>query len=59
MRKHIARVGGTGRIDGNVPLVNMTNDAIFVDHESCAISEALLLVENSVIPDNGAFEIAE
>jgi len=59
MLKHVTRVYYGRRIDRDVSFVNVTNDAFFVDQESSAISKALLLIENTIIFDDGAFEVAE
>lgn len=37
----------------------MSNDAFLIDQERGAIAKALLFVEDSIILDDGAFEIAE
>lgn len=59
MRERVARLDHRRRIYGNVPFVNMPDDAFFIDQEGGAISEALLLVEDAVVFDDRAFEIAE
>ena len=59
MCKYVTRVGNAGWIDSRVSFVNVTNDAFFVDQESGAIAKALLLVEDTIILDDCAFEIAE
>ena len=59
MRKDIARIFRAGWIDSDVAFVDVLNDSVFVDHESCAISEALIFIEDTVIFHHGAFEIAE
>ena len=48
-----------GWIDGDVSFVNVPDDAFFIDQEGGAISKALLLVEDTIILHDGAFEIAE
>ena len=57
--EHVAGVNDSGRIDRHVSFVDMPDDAFFVDQEGGAISKALLLVEDSIIFNDGAFEIAE
>ena len=59
MLEHIAGLYNRRRIDRDVSFVNVPNDAFFVDQESGAVSEALLLVEDTVILNRGALEIAE
>ena len=59
MLEHVTGVNHGGRIDCHVSFVDVPDDALFVDQEGGAISEALLLVEDSVIFDDSAFEIAE
>ena len=57
--EHVASFDDSGRIDRHVSFVNMPDDAFFIDQEGGAISEALFLVVNAVILNDGAFEIAE
>ena len=59
MFEHVARLDNGGRIDGGVSFVDVTNDAFFIDQESGAIAKALLFVEDTIIFDYSAFEIAE
>ena len=59
MHEHVARICNLGGIDGFVSFVDMLDDAFLVDYEGGAISEALLFVEDAIIFDDGAFEIAE
>ena len=59
MLKHITGVNNGGRIDRYISFVDVPDDAFFVDQEGGAISKALLLVEDSIIFNDGAFEIAE
>ena len=59
MLKYVARIDNCGWIDGDVSFIDVADDSFFIDQEGGAISEALLLVEDSVIFDDGAFEIAE
>ena len=59
MCEHVTCVHNAGGIDCYVSFVDVPNDAFFIDYEGCAISKALLLVENAIIFDHGAFEIAE
>ena len=55
----VTRVHDRGWIDSDVAFVDVLNDPFFIDHESGAVSEALLFVEYSVSLDYGAFEVAE
>ncbi len=59
MLKHVTCVDYGRRIDRDVSFVNVTNDAFFIDQESGAISKALLLIKNTIVFDDGAFEVAE
>lgn len=59
MHQHVARIDDGSWVDGDVSFVDMLNDAFFIDYEGGAIAEALLLVENTVVFNDGAFEIAE
>jgi len=59
MRERVTRIGGAGRIDSSVSFLNVTNDAFFVDHKGGAISKPLLLVEDTIVLNYSAFEIAE
>ena len=55
----VTGINNGGRIDRDVAFVDVLNDAFFVDHEGGPIAEALFLVEDTIIFDDGAFEIAE
>ena len=57
--EHVARFDNRRRIDRDVSFVNVSNDSFFIDQEGGAISEALLLVKDSIIFDDGTLEIAE
>ena len=59
MCEHVTGVLNFAWIDCYVTFVDVANYAFLVDHESRTISKALLLVENSVILNHSAFEIAE
>ena len=59
MSKYVAGVDHGCWIDGDVAFVNVSNDAFFVDQERGAIAKALLLVEDAIVFDDRAFEIAE
>ena len=59
MLEYVARIDHRGWIDGDVSFVDVADDAFFIDQEGGAIAKALLLVEDSVVFDDGAFEIAE
>ena len=59
MLEHIARLDNGGRVDRNVSFVDVTDNAFFVYQERGSISETLFLVEDAVIFDDCAFEIAE
>jgi hypothetical protein len=56
--EHVARLDNGRRIDRDVSFIDMSNDAFFIDQERGAISKALLFVEDAVVFDDGAFEIA-
>ena len=57
--EHVTRFHHGRRIDGHVSFFDMSNDAFFIDQERRAISKALLLVEDAIVFDDGAFEIAQ
>ena len=57
--EHVARVDNGGRIDRDVSFIDVLNDSVFIDHKSCAISEALFFVEDAIVFDHSAFEITE
>jgi hypothetical protein len=57
--QYVTGINNGGRIDRDVAFVDVLNDAFFVDHEGGPIAEALLFVEDTIIFDDGAFEIAE
>jgi hypothetical protein len=59
MLKDVACLNNSGWIDRHVSFVNVPDDAFFIDQEGGAISETLLLVEDAVVLNDGAFEIAE
>ena len=59
MTEYVAGVDHGCRIDGDVAFVNVLNDAFFVDQEGGPIAKALLLVEDAIVFDDRAFEIAE
>ena len=59
MLEYVTRVSDRGWIDGGVSFVNVPDDAFFIDQKGGAIAEALLLIEDAVVFDDGAFEIAE
>ena len=59
MSEHVTCLRSAAGIDRDVSFVNVPNDAFFIDHEGGPIAEALLLVEDTIIFDDGAFEIAE
>src|SRR5947207_7801874 len=59
VRKNVAGIFRGGWIDSDVALVDVLNDSVFIDHESCAIAEALLFIEDAVVFHHRAFEIAE
>jgi len=57
--QHVTGINNGGRIDRDVAFVDVLNDAVLVDHEGGPIAEALFFVEDTIIFDDGAFEIAE
>ena len=59
MCEYITRVDNARGIDRDVSFVDVPNNAFFIDHEGCAISKALLLVEDAIVLHHSAFEIAE
>lgn len=59
MHQDVAGIDHGRWIDGHVAFVDVLDDAFFVDHEGGAITEALLFIENAIVFDDGAFEIAE
>ena len=59
MLEHVTGLDDSGRIDRHVSFVNVPDDAFFIDQEGGAISEALLFVEDAIVFNDGAFEIAE
>ncbi len=59
MLEHVASFNDSGRIDSHVSFVNVPDDAFFINQEGGAISKALLLVEDAIVFNDGAFEIAE
>ena len=59
MRQRVTRVYCRSRIDCDISFVNVPDDAVFIDHKRCAISKALLLVKDTIILNDCAFEIAE
>ena len=59
MLENVTRVDNSGRIDRDVSFVDVLDDSLLIDHESSAISEALLFVEDPVVFHNCSFEIAE
>ena len=59
MLEHVTRLDNSSRIDCGISFVDVTNDAFFIDQESGAISEALLFIEDTIILNYSAFEIAQ
>ena len=59
MLEHVTGFNNGGRIDRHVSLVNVPDDAFFIDQEGGAISKALLFIKNTIIPNYSAFEIAQ
>ena len=59
MCEHVTRFDSGCRIDRDISFVDVLNDAVFIDHEGGTIAKALLLVEDTIVLDYGAFEIAE
>jgi len=57
--EHVTCFHYSRRIDRDVSFVDVLDDAVFVDHEGGAIAEALFFVEDAIIFDDRAFEIAE
>src|SRR6476620_2801821 len=59
MLEHVTRVDNSRRIDRDVSFVDVLNDSFFIDHEGGAISKALFFVEDAIVSNDSAFEIAE
>ena len=59
VHQDVAGIDHSGWIDGHVSFVDVLDDAFFIDHEGGAITEALFLIENAIVFNDGAFEIAE
>jgi hypothetical protein len=57
--EHVTRLHNGSWIDGDVSFVDVPDDAFLIDQERGAISEALLLVKDTISLDYCAFEIAE
>ena len=55
--EHVTRLHDGCRIDGDVSFVDVLDDAFLIDQERGAVSEALLLVEDTISLDYRAFEI--
>src|ERR1700674_4430497 len=59
VRKDVAGILGGGWIDGDVPFVDVLNDPVFVDHKGRTIAIAAVFIEDAIVLDHCAFEIAE
>ena len=59
MLEHVTCFNYRCGIDRDVSFIDVLNDAVFVDQEGSAIAEALLFVEDAIVFDDRAFEIAE
>lgn len=59
MLEHVTRIDNSGRIDCGISFVDVAYDAFFIDQESGAISKALLFIEDTIILNYSAFEIAQ
>ena len=57
--EHVTRFDSRAWIDRDVSFVDVLNNAFFIDHKGSAVAKPLLFVEDAVIFDNCAFEIAE
>ncbi len=57
--EHVASFYNSAWIDRDVTFVDVSNNSFFIDQESGAISKALLLVEDTIVFHDSAFEIAE
>lgn len=57
--EHVTRLHDARWIDRDVSFVNMPNYAFFIDQERGTIAKPLLFVENAVVFDDRAFEVAE
>src|ERR1051325_2604438 len=59
MCEGVTRVHHAAWIERDVAFVDVSNDTFFIDHEGGTIAKPLLLVEDTIILDYSAFEIAE
>ena len=59
MLEHVARLDNGRRIDRDVSFIDVSNNAFFIDQEGGAISKTLLFVEDAIVFDDSAFEIAQ
>jgi hypothetical protein len=59
LRHYAANLICAGRIDGRPALLDMLDDAVFIDDESSASGKASLFVKYAVVFRGFAFEIAE
>ena len=57
--KDVTRFHHSGWIDCDVSFVNVPDDSFFIDQEGGTIPKPLLLIENAIVLNNSAFEIAE
>ena len=57
--ENVTRFHDGRRIDRDVSFINVLDYAFFIDQEGGAIAETLLLIENAVVFDDRAFEVAE
>jgi len=59
MLKDVTGLDDSSRIDRHVSFVNVPDNAFFIDQEGGAISKTVFLVEDAVVFNHSAFEIAE
>jgi hypothetical protein len=59
MLKHVACFDSATWVDSHIPFIDVLNLPFLVDHKRSAVAKALFLVEDAIIPDHCAFEIAE
>ena len=59
VQEHVTGVYDARRIDRGVAFIDVLNDAFFIDHEGGPVAETLRFVEDTIIFNDGAFEITQ
>ena len=59
MRQDVARISRSRGIDSYVAFVYVLDYSVLVDHERRAVAIATLFIEDAIILDDSAFEIAQ